>query len=585
MKILVLSSFAFSLVNFRGRLLEAMAAAGHDVIACAPDEDPDVEARLGAMGVRYRRITMDRTGSSPLADLRLLWAYIRLIRRERPGLVLAYTQKPIIYGGLATRLAGHARFYVLMSGLGYVFSSEAAHRTWLRAIVRRLYRAGVAHAQAIFVFNRDDHAEMLAQGIVTPAHRVLQVPGSGVDLGHFAEQPLPEGPPVFLMIARLMRDKGLIEYVEAARALKARYPEARFRLLGRLDTENPTGVPESDLAGWIAAGILEYQPETRDVRPWLAESSVFVLPSFYREGLPRTLLEALATGRALVTTDMPGCREPVVVGENGYLVPPRDAGALRDALERFLLDPGLAERMGRRSRRLAEEQFEVGKVNRLLLETMALSPGSGDATAAPRRIELRRLVDSALALAALLLLFPLLLLVAFLVLLAAGRPILFRQERAGARGETFRLIKFRSMNERRDATGALLPDAERTGTFGRLLRRSRLDELPEFWNIARGDMAWIGPRPLLPETVRAMGEAGLIRGQVRPGLTGLAQISGNTLLGPDRKTALDLWYVRNRTLRLDLSILLRTPWMMMRGERLDTPLLDKADARGCRRGG
>jgi lipopolysaccharide/colanic/teichoic acid biosynthesis glycosyltransferase len=386
------------------------------------------------------------------------------------------------------------------------------------------------------------------------------------------------------MIARLMRDKGLIEYVEAARALKARYPEARFRLLGRLDTENPTGVPEADLAGWIAAGLIEYQPETRDVRPWLAESSVFVLPSFYREGLPRTLLEALATGRALVTTDMPGCREPVLVGENGYLVPPRDAAALAAALERFLRDPGLAARMGRRSRQLADARFDVEQVNRLLMATMALTPGDA-CPPAPATIAPPRRADRALAAAALLLLSPLLLLIGLVVRLLLGPPILFRQSRAGAGGAPFRLIKFRSMNTSRDAAGALLPDAERTGAFGRFLRRSRLDELPELWNIARGDMAWIGPRPLLPETVRALGEAGAMRGQVRPGLTGLAQISGNTLLSPESKAALDLWYVRNRTWRLDLAILLRTPWMLVRGERLDTLLLDKADAGGCRRGG
>src|SRR3546814_7052256 len=194
-----------------------MAAAGHDVIACAPDTDQEVEAVLGRMGIGYRRTPMGRTGANPFDDLRTLWSYVRLIRRERPDIILAYTQKPIIYGGLAARLTRVPEFYVLMSGLGYVFSPEANHRPLLRTIVRRLYRTGVRRAKAIFVFNSDDRPEMIKQGIISHDHHVVQVPGSGVDIEHFRHQPMCEGPLHFLMIARLMRDKGVMEYVEAAR--------------------------------------------------------------------------------------------------------------------------------------------------------------------------------------------------------------------------------------------------------------------------------------------------------------------------------------------------------------------------------
>lgn len=382
MKILILSSFAFSLVNFRGRLIEAMVREGHDIIACAPDDDPAVEGQLAALGAAYRRTPMARTGSNPFSDLLLMLRYARIILREKPDVVLAYTQKPIIYGGMAARIFRGVRFYALMSGLGYVFSPAAEHRHLLRAIVARLYRLGVAKARAIFVFNGDDRAELIAQRIVRPSAPVVEVPGSGVDLQHFAPVPLPEGPPGFLMISRLMRDKGVFEYAEAARRLKAHYPNARFRLLGRLDRDNPTGLSEAGLDQWIRDGIIDYVPETRDVRPYLAASTVFVLPSYYREGLPRTLLEALATGRPLITTDLPGCREPVIPGVNGFLVPPRDVAALQEAMERFLLDPALAPAMGARSRALAEERFDVDKVNRQILRVMDMGSQSPAAQSA-----------------------------------------------------------------------------------------------------------------------------------------------------------------------------------------------------------
>lgn len=372
MKVLVLSSFAFSLVNFRGELLRALVRGGHEVVACAPDDDPDVARLLAAMEVRYLRVAMARASTNPLSDLRTLAAYVVLMRREAPDVVLAYTQKPIIYGGIAARIAGNRPFYALMTGLGYVFGEDGAARPMLRRIVGMLYREGVRRARMIFVFNRDDRPDMLAHGIITEDTPVLQVPGSGVDVGHFARRPLPPGGPRFLMIARLMRDKGLFEFVEAARSLRRHWPEARFHLLGRIDADNPTSVSEAEVQRWQAEGLIEYTPETRDVRPFIAASNVFVLPSYYREGLPRTILEAMAAGRAIITADMPGCREPVSHGENGLLVPPRNAEALAAAMERFLRDPDLAARMGAESRSRAERLYDVHHVNALMIKAMRL---------------------------------------------------------------------------------------------------------------------------------------------------------------------------------------------------------------------
>lgn len=371
MRVLVLSSLSYSLVNFRGQLLRAMVAQGHYVVASAPDRDPEVEAKLAAMGVHFVQTPMSRAGSNPVSDIRTVANYLRLILSERPGLIVAYTQKPIIYGGLAARLAGGSRFFALVSGLGYVFSRSADDRPLLRRLVRTLYRNAIRGAEAVFVFNRDDREEMLRQRILSPRQHVVQVPGSGVDVDHFRSVPLPAGEPTFLMIGRYMRDKGIADFIAAAKIVRQRHPKVRFQLLGRVEDESPTSLSRAEVEQ-LAGDSVELIDETRDVRPHLAASTVFVLPSYYREGLPRTILEAMATGRPIVTTDMPGCRESIVEGVNGLLVPAQDPEALAAALSRFIDEPDLARRLGKEARRIAEQKYDVTLVNSLLLSEMGL---------------------------------------------------------------------------------------------------------------------------------------------------------------------------------------------------------------------
>ncbi|WP_373476766.1 glycosyltransferase family 4 protein [Sphingorhabdus sp.] len=372
MKILVFSSLAYSLVNFRGALLCRMKDAGHDVVAVAPDHDPAVSAWLSERNIEFRIVSMNRTGMKPLEDIRTLLGYVSLILKERPGLILAYTQKPIIYGGIAARLTGNIPFYALMSGLGYLFSPDGSKPGLKRSIFLRLYREGVRRTKKIFVFNRDDHEDMIAAGIVDRDQTVIQVPGSGVDTTHFVQQPLPAGPTHFLMVGRLMRDKGVYEFLEAARKLKQEFPDARFSILGRAEVFNPTGISKDDIPRLQSEYPVTFLEETTDVRPYLAQSSVFVLPSYYREGLPRTILEALATGRAVITTDMPGCRDPIEAGVNGLIVPPQNADALASAMQSFLENPEQAQEMGDKSRAIAEAVYDVAKVNDILTGHMGL---------------------------------------------------------------------------------------------------------------------------------------------------------------------------------------------------------------------
>ena len=379
MKVLVLSSLAFSLVNFRGALLAEMRRHGHEVLAVAPDRDPEVEAGLATLGIKLEIVPMQRAGTNPFSDLKTLFAYWRLLRRERPDVVLAYTQKPIIYAGMAARLFGKTRFHALMSGLGHLFSEDARDRVLVRGIFSRLYRSALKNAVTVFVFNRDDRADMIAAGIIGPQHNVLQVPGSGVDTRHFAAKPVEEGPMTFLMMGRLMRDKGVYDFLEAARIVRRRHPDVRFQLLGRPEDSNRTGISAEEVRRLSVEYPVEFLAETRDVRPYLAGCSVFVLPSYYREGLPRTILEAMATGRAIITTDMPGCRDPIEPGGNGFVVPPKSPVALADAMCRLVIDPDLLTRMSLRSRQLAEQIYDVGLVNRILLGKLGLLGPEGDA--------------------------------------------------------------------------------------------------------------------------------------------------------------------------------------------------------------
>ena len=376
MKILVLSSLAYSLVNFRGDLLKAMTGEGHQVVACAPDRDADVEEQLTATGVAFRHTPMQRTGTNILSDLGLIARYVGLIRRERPDVVLAYTQKPIIYGGLASRIADLSgrgpRFFALMSGLGQVFSMDGGYSRRLQSAVARLYRSALAKACCTFVFNADDRDDMISLGIVESGQRVIQVPGSGVSLDRFPARASVVEPIRFLMIGRLMRNKGIMEFLEASRMVRQTYPTCQFQIVGRCEDENPAGISRAQSEMLAAEYDVEFVPGTNDVRPYLAASSVFVLPSYYREGLPRTILEALATARPVITTNLPGCRDAVEDGVNGILVAPRDATGLAAAMEGFANDPTLIEDMGAASLQLARQTYDVELVNRQLLEEMSL---------------------------------------------------------------------------------------------------------------------------------------------------------------------------------------------------------------------
>lgn len=370
MKVLVVGNIAQSLVNFRGPLLGTMVERGHEVVAVSPENDPRYTQALTDLGVRYRTVPLERASFNPIADLRFMWALRRLMLEERPDVFLGYTIKPVIYGNLAARLAGVPSRNALITGLGYAFGDSTLKQRVVGRVIHVLYRLALAGTHTVFFQNPDDRGEFLKRGFVNEERAAL-VAGSGVDLERFPPSEPPPPPPVFLLIARLIREKGIQQFVEAARRLKESYPDARFQLLGPLDS-NPTAIAKDEVDAWERAGLIEYLGETDDVRPFLRAASVFVLPSYYREGTPRTALEALATGRPVITSDAPGCRETVDHGVNGFLVEPRDVPSLAAAMERFLQEPGLVQSMGRASLALARDKYDVNKVNARMLERLGL---------------------------------------------------------------------------------------------------------------------------------------------------------------------------------------------------------------------
>ena len=372
MKFLVISNFAASLLGFRHALICALQARGLDVHVAAPElmVGNPMRLKLESQGLTVHTIPMNRTGTNPVHDLRSMWSLWRLMRQIKPHAVLAYTVKPVIYGLLAARFARVPKRFALITGLGYAFQGDG--KRWrMQALVQRLYALALSKVSVVFFQNPDDAALFKQRKIVREDASISIVNGSGVEVTEFKMAVLPIGAPRFLLIARLMGDKGVREYAQAAALIRIRHPEVRFDIAGWID-ENPNAINQQELNDWVAAGTLNFLGRLSDVRPAIAACSVYVLPS-YREGTPRTVLEAMSMGRAIITTDAPGCRETVAHGENGWLVPVKSVEALQKAVQTFIDDDLLAKKMGIRSREIALAKYDVRKVNAQMLNAMQIS--------------------------------------------------------------------------------------------------------------------------------------------------------------------------------------------------------------------
>lgn len=370
MKILIIAGFSESLIRFRFELIKTLLVSGVEVCVASPDIDTETESILIKHGVRVFEIPLQRTGTNPVKDLKTLTSLRRLMNSIKPDAVLAYTIKPIIYGLLAAHFAKVPKRFALVTGLGYAFTGKAEGvRGYVRKIVQYLYKSALAKTNVIFFQNPDDEALFKQLGITNSYVQTRIVNGSGVNVATYSVVPLPQTP-VFLLIARLLGDKGVREYAAAAAIVKQRYPQVCFDLVGWID-ENPDAISKEELDSWIAGGVVNFKGKLDDVRSSIEACSVYVLPS-YREGTPRTVLEAMAMGRPIITTDAPGCRETVEDGVNGFLVPVKSVQELANKMIELIENPALCVEMGKKSRRIAEEKYDVHKVNDVMLTEMGL---------------------------------------------------------------------------------------------------------------------------------------------------------------------------------------------------------------------
>jgi glycosyltransferase involved in cell wall biosynthesis len=375
MKFVLIAGHPNSVMNFRRNLIIELQDRSMEVHVLIPklsniDSDLVIE-RIEKIGVKVHEIRLKRAGTNLFLDLISFLDITLKLRRIKPDYVLSYTIKPVIYGLLAAKILGINNRFALITGLGSTFNEgKSLTKKLLLLIVNSLYKLSLLSANAVMFQNRDDKA-LFEKNKIVCSHKSYVVNGSGVDLCFYRfGKPPPKMS--FLLLARLLNSKGVAVYFEAAKNIKNRYPKIEFRLAGKIDVMNKDSIERSELNSWIKSGVIKYYGELSDVRPAIKDCSVYVLPSFYREGVPRSILEAMSMGRAIITSNTPGCKETVTDGVNGYLAKPQSVSELEAAMMKFIDNPALAERMGIESRKMAEIKYDVHKVNKEMLKIMRI---------------------------------------------------------------------------------------------------------------------------------------------------------------------------------------------------------------------
>ena len=368
MKIAILVCYNPTLINFRLDLMLEMIRLGHQVIAVGNESADKWEKILRPYGIEYRFIKMQRNGLNPVRDFFSFVQLVKLLKKERPDRVFTSQAKMVLYGGLASHFLGITDVYPLIAGLGSVFLASSLKGRILKNILMCGYRLSLRKSPSVFFQNQDD-ASFFIDNKIVPSDRIVFLNGSGVNLDRFAKQPFP-GTFGFLCVCRIIRDKGVMEYLSACRMVRKQHSEVRCLLVGPFDS-NPSALKPDEIQPYIDDGSIEYFGEQTDVRPYLAQCNVYVLPS-YREGTPKSVLEAMSCGKAIITTDAPGCRETVIGGQNGFLVPVKDAKAVAEKMLFLFQNPDICEQMGNASRWIAEQRFDVRLVNQVILRTMQI---------------------------------------------------------------------------------------------------------------------------------------------------------------------------------------------------------------------
>ena len=362
MKFVLISPKNRTAYNFRGDLIKDIIAKGNEVIVTGPN-DVDVD-KIEALGAKFVKIPMEKTGVNPITDLKYISAMRKLFKKEKPDITFGYTIKPVIYGAIAAKQAKIRHRYSMIAGAGYVFVAKTTKAKIIRFIVKLLYKIGFSCAHKVVFMNPDDMDDFTSLKLLKK-EKCCMVNGSGVNMDRFEKCSLPEKP-IFFMLSRALRSKGVTEYLKAAEIVKAKHPDVRFMYLGEIDESMQDSLKKDEVNYYIDKGIIDYYPEHPDVRIYYRQCSVFVLPS-YREGIPRTVQEAMAMGRPIIVTDAPGCRETVIDGKTGFMVEPKNPEALAETMCKFIENPTLIQSMGNASYEYCKEKFDVRKINEVLM--------------------------------------------------------------------------------------------------------------------------------------------------------------------------------------------------------------------------
>ena len=368
LRVAVISSHTPSLFWFRMDMMRDFIKQGYEVVAIGPDEENQWSEKFKDNNIEYKSIFVERNGVNPFKDIKTYKSIKSILKQIKPDKIFVYQAKTIIYGSIASKALGIKEVYPLIAGLGSVFRGEGLKNSVIKKIMIIEYKVACKNSKYVFFQNHDDINEFLKNKII-PKEKVKIINGSGVSLDKFKEAPLPNKP-AFLYIGRLIKDKGLMEYLSACKIIKKKYPEVRCLLVGPFDS-NPSAIKKEELKEYIDDNIVEYFGEQSDVRPFIEQCSTYVLPS-YHEGTPKTVLESMAMGRAIITTDAPGCRETVNNEENGFLVPVKNVEKIVDKMELLINDRKLNEKMGKESLKIATVKYDVKLVNKSIMETMNL---------------------------------------------------------------------------------------------------------------------------------------------------------------------------------------------------------------------
>lgn len=367
MKIMVISPKNKTVFNFRGDLIKEFIKKGHEVVVTGPNND--FEEDINNLGARLIVVPFVKDNIGIMGDLKYKKQLENVMKAEKPELIFSYTIKPVIYGSLAAKSCKIKRVYPMITGLGRLYTSDSVKTKILRLITKCLYKVAFTGCKKVIFQNYDD-MELFIKEKYLPKEKCAKIDGSGVNMTRFERTDLPDEP-VFLMVSRIIREKGVFEYLNAAKKVKELHPEARFILLGGFDS-SIGAVQKEEIQSYIDNKIIEFPGEVKDVSPILKDVSVFVLPTYYREGIPRTILEAMACGKPVLTTDWVGTKEAVENGRNGFLVPIKDANALAEKMIYMIENYEESRKMGLESYEICKNKFDVNIINKKMLDIMEI---------------------------------------------------------------------------------------------------------------------------------------------------------------------------------------------------------------------